>query len=292
MSIQNASMLIDLNISTWTGRKLDKRVSEEIDHAKGTKVKAGNYNKQLLAGADKLAEVQKIVGQIRTWHYEQTLPWSDGGSRLLPMKNFFDYKNTLASLEQEFEAAVRDFLKEYPQLVSNSAFALGALFDRDEYPDVGDIEHKFKFRYAFMPLPEAGDFRVDCGDSVKQELEAQYKEFYDNKLKEAMTDMWNRLHETLTHMSDKLANSEQPRKLKNGEEVHTKIFRDSMVENAVELCGLLTKLNVSNDTQLELARQKLEKAIHGVDAKTLRDSDEVRLSVKKQVDDILSAFNF
>lgn len=292
MSIQNASMLIDLNISTWTGRKLDKRVSEEIDHAKGTKVKAGNYNKQLLAGADKLAEVQKIVGQIRTWHYEQTLPWSDGGSRLLPMKNFFDYKNTLASLEQEFEAAVRDFLKEYPQLVSNSAFALGALFDRDEYPDVGDIEHKFKFRYAFMPLPEAGDFRVDCGDTVKQELEAQYKEFYDNKLKEAMTDMWNRLHETLTHMSDKLSNSEQPRKLKNGEAVHTKIFRDSMVENAVELCGLLTKLNVSNDTQLELARQKLEKAIHGVDAKTLRDSDEVRLSVKKQVDDILSAFNF
>lgn len=292
MSIQNASMLIDLNISTWTGRKLDKRVSEEIDHAKGTKVKAGNYNKQLLAGADKLAEVQKIVSQIRAWHYEQTLPWSDGGSRLLPMKNFFDYKNTLASLEQEFEAAVRDFLKEYPQLVSNSAFALGALFDRNEYPDVGDIEHKFKFRYAFMPLPEAGDFRVDCGDSVKQELEAQYKEFYDNKLKEAMTDMWNRLHETLTHMSDKLANSEQPRKLKNGEAVHTKIFRDSMVENAVELCGLLTKLNVSNDTQLELARQKLEKAIHGVDAKTLRDSDEVRLSVKKQVDDILSAFNF
>ena len=292
MSIQNASMLIDLNISTWTGRKLDKRVSEEIDHAKGTKVKAGNYNKQLLAGADKLAEVQKIVGQIRTWHYEQTLPWSDGGSRLLPMKNFFDYKNTLASLEQEFEAAVRDFLQEYPQLVSNSAFALGALFDRGEYPDVEDIEHKFKFRYAFMPLPEAGDFRVDCGDSVKQELEAQYKEFYDNKLKEAMTDMWDRLHETLTHMSDKLANSEQPRKLKNGEEVHTKIFRDSMVENAVELCGLLTKLNVSNDTQLELARQKLEKAIHGVDAKTLRDSDEVRLSVKKQVDDILSAFNF
>ena len=292
MSIQNASMLIDLNISTWTGRKLDKRVSEEIDHAKGTKVKAGNYNKQLLAGADKLAEVQKIVGQIRTWHYEQTLPWSDGGSRLLPMKNFFDYKNTLASLEQEFEAAVRDFLQEYPQLVSNSAFALGALFDRGEYPDVEDIQHKFKFRYAFMPLPEAGDFRVDCGDSVKQELEAQYKEFYDNKLKEAMTDMWNRLHETLTHMSDKLSNSEQPRKLKNGEEVHTKIFRDSMVENAVELCGLLTKLNVSNDTQLELARQKLEKAIHGVDAKTLRDSDEVRLSVKKQVDDILSAFNF
>ena len=292
MSIQNASMLVDLNISTWTGRKLDKRVSEEIDQAKGTKVKAGNYNKQLLAGADKLAEVQKIVSQIRTWHYEQTLPWSDGGSRLLPMKNFFDYKTTLASLENDFNTAVQDFLQEYPQLVSNSAFALGKLFDREEYPEMESIENKFRFRYAFMPLPDVGDFRVDCGEEVKRDLENQYKDFYDKKLSEAMTDIWNRLHETLTHMSDKLANSEQPRKLKNGEEIYTKIFRDSMIDNAAELCELLTRLNVSGDTQLELARQKLEKAIHGVDAKTVRDSDEVRLSVKKQVDDILSAFNF
>ena len=292
MTIQNASMLIDLNISTWTGRKLDKKVSEEIDEAKGTKVKAGNYNKQLLAGAKKLEEVQKIVGQIRLWHYEQTLPWSDGGSRLLPMKNFFDYKNTLSMLEQKFNDAVLDFLKEYPQLVSNSAFALGALFAREEYPDVSDIERKFKFRYAFMPLPEVGDFRVDCGEHVKKELESQYEEFYNNKLKDAMTDIWTRLHETLAHMSDKLADAETPRVTKKGDAIRTKIFRDSMIENATELCGLLTKLNVTNDTQLEVARQKLEKAINGVDAATLRDSDEVRLSVKKQVDDILSAFNF
>jgi hypothetical protein len=33
--IQNSAMLIDLNISVWTGRKMDKQVSDEIDAAKG-----------------------------------------------------------------------------------------------------------------------------------------------------------------------------------------------------------------------------------------------------------------
>lgn len=292
MSIQNSAMLIDLNINAWTGRKLDKKVSEEIDSAKGTKSRAGNYNKDLLAGTDKLSELQKLIGTIRTWHYEQTLPWSDGGSRLLPMKNFFDYKATLGNFERKFNDAVEDFIREYPQLVSNAAFTLGTLFDRSEYPEVEDLPRKFRFKFAFMPLPDAGDFRVDCGEETKRELVAQYESFYTNKLNDAMSDIWSRLHETLSHMSDKLADLDTPRKLKSGEETRVKIFRDSLVGNAVELCDLLTRLNVTGDSKLEEARKKLESAICNVDAKTLRESDAVRQDVKNQVDDILSAFNF
>jgi hypothetical protein len=60
----------------------------------------------------------------------------------------------------------------------------------------------------------------------------------------------------------------------------------------VELCGLLTKLNVTDDPKLEQARQKLEGAIVNVNADTVRDSDEVRHNVKARVDEILSNFDF
>ena len=43
ISIATSAMMVELNISCWTARKLDKRVSEEVDSAKNTKVKAGNY---------------------------------------------------------------------------------------------------------------------------------------------------------------------------------------------------------------------------------------------------------
>jgi len=291
MTIQSVSVLVDLNISCWTARKLDRKVSEEVDVAKQTRGRAGNYNKMLLPGADKLMEVSKMVGSIRTWHYEQTLPWSDGGSRLLPMLNFFEYKATLNQFEQKFDDAVRDFLAEYPQLVSAAAFQLGDLFDRNEYPDVGEITDKFRFRYAFAPLPGSGDFRIDAGEETKRELEAQYKGFFDAKLQDAYKDMWERLHVTLKALSTKLTDADKPRDTKEGPN-YTQIFRDSLITNAVDLCGLLTKLNVTDDPMLEQARKQLEIAICGVSAEDVRDSDSLRMATKKKVDDILSAFSF
>ncbi len=85
MEMQNDSVvmdlsdcvLIDLNISAWTGRKLDKKVSEEIDSAKGTKSRAGNYHKHLLAGTQKL-EPEAIVmltdGYVDNWGTHWTAP--------------------------------------------------------------------------------------------------------------------------------------------------------------------------------------------------------------------------
>ena len=70
--IQNSAMLVDLNISVWTGRKMDKKVSDEIDASKNTKARAGNYHKKLLAGTQKLEQLQKLVATIRIWHADHS----------------------------------------------------------------------------------------------------------------------------------------------------------------------------------------------------------------------------
>ena len=278
--IGSNAMLIDLNISVWTGRKMDKKVSEEVDASKGTKARAGNYHKKLMAGSNKLENIQKIVTAVRAWNYQQTLPWSDGGSRLLPMKNFFNYKETLNNFENQFTRAVDEFIEEYPQLVSSSAFTLGDLFDRGEYPTADSLKDKFKFKFVFSPVPDAGDFRIEVEDSAKAELEAQYKSYYEQKLADAMADAWTRLHETLTHISERLDYTDENKKK----------FWDSTITNATELCSLLSNLNVTNDPKLEEARQKLEKALSGIEPSDVRESEAIRTSVKSKVDDILSMF--
>jgi hypothetical protein len=278
--IGSNAMLIDLNISVWTGRKMDKKVSEEVDANKGTKARAGNYHKKLMAGSNKLENIQKIVTAVRQWNYQQTLPWSDGGSRLLPMKNFFNYKETLNNFENQFTRAVDEFIEEYPQLVSSSAFTLGDLFDRGEYPTADSLKDKFKFKFVFSPVPDAGDFRIDVEDKAKAELEEQYKSYYEQKLADAMADAWTRLHETLTHISERLDYTDENKKK----------FWDSTITNATELCSLLSNLNVTNDPKLEDARQKLEKALSGIEPSDVRESEAIRSSVKSKVDDILSMF--
>ena len=278
--IGSNAMLVDLNISVWTGRKMDKKVSEEVDASKGTKARAGNYHKKLMAGSNKLENIQKIVTAVRAWNYQQTLPWSDGGSRLLPMKNFFNYKETLNNFENQFTRAVDEFIEEYPQLVSSSAFTLGDLFDRGEYPTADSLKDKFKFKFVFSPVPDAGDFRIEVEDSAKAELEQQYKSYYEQKLADAMADAWTRLHETLTHISERLDYTDENKKK----------FWDSTITNATELCSLLSNLNVTNDPKLEDARQKLEKALVGIEPSDVRESEAIRSSVKSKVDAILDMF--
>lgn len=287
--IGSNAMLVELNIPLWTARKMDKKVSEEVDVTKGTRARGGNYHKNLLAGSDKLERIGKIAGAARTWHYENTLPWTDKGARLLPMKSFFDYKKTLNNFEVQFTQAVNEFCIEYPQLVSKSAFTLGDLFDRDEYPDVEKVRNKFGFKYSFSPVPEAGDFRVDVEEEALTELKEQYESMYKKKLDDAMQDTWQRLHDVLTHMSEKLSFVDDPVD-EHGNKVKRSPFHATTITNAVELCGLLTKLNITNDPKLEQARQKLERALVGIDADTVKESQEIRHSVKAKVDAILDMF--
>jgi hypothetical protein len=283
ISIASSAMLVELSISSWTARKLDKKVSTQVDLDKQTKTRAGNYNKNLLAGTGFLDTITKYAANARAWHISQTLPWSDNGLRLLPMSNFMTYKQNLTTLETNYQALVDKFIIAYPNLVSAAAFQLGDLFNRDEYPEAEKIVSKFKFTVNYLPVPMAGDFRIDIGEEAKAELLKNCERAYNDRLNNAMKDAWGRLHECLMRMSERLADNEKGEK---------KIFRDSLVENAVELVDLLKHFNLTGDTNMELARNELAVAIMNHDADDLRESFVARESVKKKVDDILSKFSF
>jgi len=56
-SIASSAMLVELNISVWTARKLDKRASEEVVHAKNANKGIANVNKKLLGDCAELDAV-------------------------------------------------------------------------------------------------------------------------------------------------------------------------------------------------------------------------------------------
>ena len=71
-----------------------------------------------------------------------------------------------------------------------------------------------------------------------------------------------------------------------------KIFRDTLVENAVELVDMLRHFNITQDASMEQARLALHDAIHGYEASDLRENFVAREAVKRKVDEILGKFNF
>lgn len=284
--LSSSALIVNLSLSVWTGRKLDKRVSEEVDQQNSTKTRAGNYHKNLLAGSGKLTEITKIANATRSWLYGVTQPWGDNGDRILNMAYFMEFKDRLADYEGQFASSVNSFLGDYDTLVAAAAFQLGDLFNREDYPTRETIEAKFGFRYNMIPLPQAGDFRVDIGEDGLRELQEQYEAVLQQRVTGAMTEAWERLHDCLTRMSERLTDDTDS----NGDPKR-KIFRDSLIENAVEVCGLLKSFNITGDVRMDEMRKQLEDAMRGVDADSLRDSDSLREQTKRKVDNILSKFD-
>jgi hypothetical protein len=118
---------------------------------------------------------------------------------------------------------------------------------------------------------------------VQRDLVEQYERRMEAKLAQANQDSWSRLHEALLRLSDRLVVEEDGTKRK---------FHDTMVTGALELCELLTVMNVTKDPQLESARRKVEGVLSGVTPKELRDEHSTRIQTKQQVDAILDAFDW
>lgn len=286
-NIDSCALLVEFNASVWTARKLDKSTSEEVVSRKGAHAKdAARVNKHLLAGRHELEKIQRQVNAVRTYVYENTLPWSDSGIRLLPTSKFLEFNDKMAEHDQEFTDSVNEFVQVYPSLITAQAMALGDMFDRNEYPSAGEMAHKFSFRLNYMPVPNAGDFRVDVGNEAQKELQAKLSKLADERVEAAMRDAKERLKAHLDRMLDRLKVEEVEGKVSKSR-IHS-----SLVEGGLELCDLLKSLNLTNDGDLEAARKQLESVLMGVDVEDLRKHPDARTEIRSQVAEIANKFNF
>lgn len=282
--VARSAMLVDLHISVYSGRKQDKATQGEVTTAKGSgSKKAASVYKNLFAECKELDALTKFQARARAEHYRLTLPWNDQGARLLPTAALLEYQQTMGRYKAEFERLVDAFLDKYDTLVAAAAFQLGTLFDRKEYLSRAQVALRFRMESSFTPLPTAGDFRLDVESTVQRELIEQYERRLESKLTQANQDAWTRLHDALLRLSDRLVIEEDGTKRK---------FHDTMVTGALELCELLTAMNVTQDPELEKARRKVEEILSGVTPKELRDEHSTRVQTKQQVDALLDAFDW
>jgi len=286
-NIDTCAMLVEFNASVWTARKLDKTTTDEVVATKHAAARdAARVNVHLLAGRTELEVIQQAVGRARQYVYDKTSPWSDSGLRLLPNISFMAFTEKLDDFEHEFTALVKSFVTIYPTLITAQAMALGDMFKRDAYPTANEIMTKFSFRVNYMPVPTAGDFRVDVGNAAQAELKAKLDKLTQERIDNAMSDVRERLSAHLKRMSDRLTTDYVQGEAK------PRRFHDTLVEGALELCDLTKALNIVNDPALETARRDLEQVLVGVTPTELRRNEAVRQDVKKNVDAILSKFSF
>ncbi len=277
--VSRAAMLVDLNISTFSGRRQDRSTQEEITESKGAKSKrAASVSKMLFAECTELEAITKFQSMVRQRHYALTLPWLDSGVRLLPTARLLAYQQEMTGYQNTLHDLVDVFVEKYDVLVSAAAFQLGGLFDRADYPTKEQARKRFSITTTFMPLPTSGDFRLDIEADVQNDMRQRYEQAAANMLATAQADAWQRLYDVLTRISTRLTDVDGKRQ---------RIY-DTVLTNASDLCELLSAFNVTGDPALEHARARLHDALLGVEPADIRESANVRADVKSQVDAILA----
>lgn len=279
-SISSAALLVELSIATWTGRKLDKRASTEVTTNNNAAKGVANVSKKLLGDCAELDAVQKFAANARNVHYSMTMPWSDMGMRLITTAQYFKYTQQMSALKVEFERLVDNFLAAYGWEISQAQVKLGDLFNPDEYPTADSLRDKFKFRLNELPVPDVGDFRLDINSEAQAILTAKYTEYYTTQLQTAMNDLWQRAHSALSKMSERLDYADSKTK---------KIFRDSLVDNVVEIVEMMKSCNITGNSQMAAIATSLENALLGVTPDALREDDYLRYETKQKVDAALKA---
>jgi len=284
MSISSSALLVELNISVWPASKLDREITDKVNTDASAVRGASQTKKNLFAGTSLRKDISDFAARVRLYHNKHTLPWADKGERMLPTKLFMEYKQTMNGFEQTFNMMCNNFYIEYPRLVADAPNNLGSMYKAEDYPEIEEVRMKFGFRRAVKPIPESGDFRLDIPAHDLAEMKNDYEKQYSDKLAEAMREPWERLHKTLVGMSEKLTDIE-------GDD-SKKRYHDTLISNPIELCGLLTKLNVTNDPKLEEARRQLELTMLGADIERIKEDADSRSALKSKVDAILGKFDW
>lgn len=258
--LYDRAMLAQLNITQWTAKKHDKKVSAEATAHNHAKSNTGEFRKKLLPMNSALEAVHSKTNDVRNrFFYGQTLPWGNNGARLLASTNYMEFTSEYRKLNNTWLSLVERFLNTYENARSMAAFSLGNMYRPEDYPSLEKVRAKFSMALEIDAVP-ATDFRCLPSSLPQAEIDALSAQAESRVLAGQATAeraLWDRLRERVQHIADKTATPDGK-------------FQDSMIEGTEETCLLLPKLNFNDNEALNMLCAEVRTHLCKNDPKVIR----------------------
>jgi len=268
-NLHEKCMIVHLTISKWTARKYDQKATESVTSQFNTKTDAGRFNK-ILIDHEALKRIDRFALEARNRHNAMSLPWNDGGDRILPAELYMEYTRRIQEAKVKFEAEVDSFIGQYEALKAEARVKLNGLFNEDDYPSLSALRGKFGIEVEVMPMPKAEDFRVDLNKMEVEAIRTDIEARTNKRINDAMKDAFAQLYEAASRIVDRCKDADA-------------IFRDSLITNLRELLDVLPCLNITNDPALAKAIEEA-RPLAEVEPQTLRDEPDVRAETAKRAE--------
>jgi hypothetical protein len=269
ITFASSTMLLSLNISIWSGNKLDKGETADVRSRTGARQGAVRVHKSLLPDAKELLDLKRHATLVREFFNARTAPWA-GDMRIMRSDAYLEFSQTLADHKRTFASLVDTLCDAYALRVQEAQSRLGTMFDAADYPSTSEIRRAHGFAIRVAPTPSVKDWRLDLNDQVMGDLRKDLEEQSTSALQGALADVASRIADVARKAHERLSDP-------NG------IFRDSLIGNIDELVGLLPILNVANDPQLDDLATNLRLSVFGVTPEVLRAGGQFRAAKAQEL---------
>ena len=259
-NLQNKAMIVTLSASMWGASKADQELADTLIEQKNAKEGAARVRKQLLS-AESLKPIKSAIDSVKSLHNRITLPWSDNGERLLPIKTHDAYKDGMLAAIERVDKAVADFLEKYETLISEARVNLGDMFDEQDYPNPGTIRRKFGVVYDISAVPNSSHFLAEIDEAEAARIKADIDRRTQVKLDAAMVNLYERVEECIRRLITRLGHDEDG----NPRPVHA-----SALDALRAIAESVPSLNLTEDRKLAEIAEKINAALGTVEIDDLR----------------------
>jgi len=237
--LDEKAVLISVKRNMYSPYKLDQEESKQYG--------AGNVNKHLFEGRNNLVKstISKFT-EVYTYVKDNTVPWTTGVD-MLNMNHYIEFTTGLRQRVDDAHRAVDTLCLSWDEEVkddldrlSQIAIAKGKpnLANANDYPSVEELRAKFGIEIRFIPVPTTGDFRVGISDDDKASLQKQLDDARVNANKHVIKSMLEPMERAIAKLSVPIGNDGS-------------VFRDTLVDNLVEVTERMNKINLSDDATIQ-----------------------------------------
>lgn len=275
MKLTEKALLVRLSLKSVGNSKTDVQVTQTTIEREGMQSGSGKWQKQLWP-TEAIKPLTQLQGVIRTFHYEQTLPWADDGYRILPLTNHEPYTAAMRKFKDDWEKAAATFVSQFETWLDWARVAHNGAFNRANYPkDAARLARKFALSLAFDPVPSSEDFRVALSADEMAIMQADLDSRVQAATEQAQADLWRRLAEPLAKMVERLSDEKA-------------CFKNSLVNNLAEIVALIPRLSLTGDAALQGFADEVSSKLCGLEPDHLRKDNAARRLAAEQAREIQS----
>jgi hypothetical protein len=216
--------------------------------------------------------VTGIRGQVLAWWRGCSLPWPEAGTRLIRQDRIEGFDRQMQRFRQDLEEAVDQLDRHYAELQEQARANLGRLYDPRDYPPT--LRGLFAVDWEF-PSVQPPDYLMQLNPRLYEQEQARIAARFEEAVTLAEQAFTSEFSKVVTHLVERLSG--------NDEDGRPRVFRDSAVGNLQAFFDRFKQLNVRSSQQLDELVEQARRAVAGVGAQDLRDSDQLRQRIGGQL---------